>query len=434
MASNMAHAIGSILSVALLTSAGGPAKHWQIGQTGYRLAEVQAELGVLGFDAGPVNGHVSERMLQAADDYVAAFGLLPKTSVRADLKKTIQALGTVPSGTHGTLVLAIQNDLRVLGLYSGPLNGQWSPQLKGAIGAFDKKMGQPADDTLSASTLTLIAHMTAVRVTARHHWTYRVRPGDTMSALAFASGLPYRGFAAANNHNGAQLDVGQTIHWRTASPATPKKSGSHSAPGGSKSPAPPSSPPPQSGGATGILANLKPISDLVVYNPSARDAEALMEAEQGDKVSVDVAVSGQWALTHPRLMRTLSRLGNELDLNGYSGQSLNSLPAWGVKQELTWGLHAFQDSLGRAPTFVITEAPPNTTVKSAADALKLVAMSPTEVLSSGTNATKKTEAVLLSQPNRVVEVAEPLNWSKLFRDLKAKSFVFETLGQIWASE
>ncbi len=434
MASNMAHAISSILSVTLLTSAGSPASHWQIGEKGYRVAEVQAQLGVLGFDAGSVDGQVSERMLQATDDYVAAFGLLPKTPVRTDLTKTIQALGTVPSGTKGTLVLAVENDLRILGLYSGPLNGQWSPQLKRAIGGFDKKMGQPTDGTLSAHILSLIAHMTAVRVTARHHWAYRVRPGDTMSSLAFASGLPYQGFAAANNQHGAQLDVGQTIHWRTASPASPKKSRAHSIPGGTKSSAPSSSTPPQSGGSTGVLSNLKPISDLVVYNPSATEARALIQAEQSDNVSVDVAVSGQWALTHPTLMHTLSRVGNELDLNGYSGQRLNSLPAWGVKQELSWGLHAFQDSLGRAPTFVISDAAANTTVTSAADALKLVIMNPNDVITSGPNVTQKTETALLSQPNRVVEVSKPLNWSELFRDLKAKSFVFETLGQIWASE
>lgn len=433
MASNMAQAIGSILSVALLTSGGGPAKHWQVGDTGYRVAEVEAELGVLGFDAGPVNGRVSQRMLQGADDYVAAFGLLAHRSVRTDLKKTIKAMGTVPGGTHGTLVLAVENDLRMLGLYHGPLNGQWSSQLKTAIQTFDHKMGQPADGTLSPSILTLIAHMTAVRVTARHHWAYQVRPGDTMSSLAFASGLSYQGFLNANHQHGAQLDVGQTIHWHTARHVSSKTSRSPSTPRDSKSPTSSSSPS-QSGSSTGVLADLKPISDLVVYNPSASDVHSLMAAEEKAHVSVDVAVSGQWALTHPTLMHTLSRLGNELDLNGYSGQSLNSLPAWGVKQELTWGVHAFQDSLGRAPTFIISTAPPNSTVKSAADALKLVTMSPSEVLTSKKNRTERALAALLSHPNRVVEVSEPLDWPRLFRDLKAKSFVFETLGQIWAGE
>ncbi|NMP23332.1 peptidoglycan-binding protein [Sulfobacillus harzensis] len=434
MASNLGHVMSSILSIALVTSGGGSANFWQVGHSGYTVAEIQADLGVLGFNAGAVNGRVSGSLLQAADDYAAAFGLQSKAGIKTDLAVTLKVLGTVPSGTHGTVVLAVESDLKTLGLYHGPLNGQWSSALETAIKSFQTKLGQPGDGVLSAATLQNIAHLTAVRVTAQHHWSYQAQAGDTLRALAFAAGLPYQGFLNANNEHGSSLWAGQTIHWTTASakPSKPAQSPSPTAPNHKS---PPSSPTlPASPPSTGVLANLKPVADLVLLNPRTAEVRALIRAEESAHVSLDVSVSGQWALTHANLMQTLSRLGNELDLSGYSGENLNQLPGWGVQQELSWGMAAFQKSTGSAPTFLIMRAQPNQTVKQDADKLHLVAMAPNQVIRAQKQRTATTIAALLAKPNQVVEVTVPLNWSGLFHTLKGKGFVFETLGQIWAGE
>lgn len=430
-AANLLQTVSSILSLALLTSGGASAAAWQPGQTGYTVAEVQAELGVLGFNAGPVNGRVSSAMIRAAEDYSAAFGITPNTAFDVQLNHTINAMGTVPSSAHGTLILSVEDDLKTLGVYGGTLRGTDTSLLTQAISAFQKDAGLATTGTLTAGTLVAIAHLTAVHVTAHHHWPYHAQPGDSMAALAFAGHFPYAGFLRANNQHGSTLWAGQIIHWRTAKASTPSQTTQSP-----QSSSPASQSPTSSTGtpvSTGVLANLAPVSDLVVMNPSARDVEALATAEGVAGVSLDVSVSGQWALTHPGLMKSLVGLNNEVAINSYSGVNLNSLPAWGVKQELTWAVRAVQTETGTAPTFVLMGAHPNSTVIKAADTLTLIAMSPNVVLPADSSV-KAVDAALVSHPNQVVEVSGTMNWASLFASLKAKHFVFETLGQIWANQ
>ncbi|MCL5115987.1 MAG: polysaccharide deacetylase [Firmicutes bacterium] len=433
-AANLLQAVSSLLSVALLTSGGGSPASWSIGQEGYAQAEIQAELGVLGFNPGPVTGRVSEQMLKSADEYVATFGLQKNASFQSQLSATIHEMGTVPSGAHGALVLSVESDLSTLGLYHGTLNGQWSQSLTDALSTFEHQIGQANTQSLTASTLTTLAHLTAVAVTARHHWAYQAQPGDSLALLAFAAHLPYQGFALANNLHGTSLWAGQTINWKTAKAKAPATTPAKSAP-------PPSAAASPGGGgsstSTGVLANLKPVADLVVLDPSPSDVKALAAAEAAANVTVDVSVSGQWALLHAHLVKALAQLGNELAISGYSGDNLNALPKWGVTQELTWGVHAMASASGTAPTFYIGVEAPNATVTSVADGLNLVAMAPNTVVGEGRSVSGTTaalQAALLAHPNRVVEITGSVNWTALFAGLKAKHFVFETLGQIWANQ
>lgn len=431
MASNLSGTISSLLSLALLTSGGSSSHTWQLGSQGYQVAQIQADLGVLGFDPGPVKGVVTRKLLASADQYVTTFGINKDESLASQLDGTLSAMGTVPKNAQGPLMLAVQDDLKTLRLYHGPLDGHWSSQLSEAVGTFQGKVGVSVTGSLTANTLKEMAHWTAVSVTAQHHWLYQVQSGDTWSTLAWAAHLPVKRFTAANG--GGTLKVGKSVLWKA--PAPPSRS-----PGGHSASAPPSPPKPQPSAtpsvSTGVLANLNPVADLVLIDPTTSSVEALVASENQTAARVDVSVSGQWALTHPDLVQSLSHLGNEMAISGYSGANLNQLPPWGVTQELKWAVHAIESETGRSPSFLFTEQKPDLTVLKAAQSENLTALWADASVPPGgsvTQTTQSTVSVLLHHSNQAVSLQAPVNWSALFKELAQHHFVFETFGQIWAS-
>lgn len=429
----LAHAISSALSIALLTSGGSSPANWQAGAHGYVVAQVQAQLGVLGFNPGPVTGRMAPQLLQSADEYASAFGIKHQVPWAQQLNATIQAMGTVPTVTQGALVLSVEDDLAKLGLDSAPLTGQSSAQLTAAIKAFQQQVSLPETGTLTASTLASLAHWTAVRVTASHHWSYQAQPGDSLSLLAWAAQLPVAGFEAANNEHGTSVDQGQSIHWTTKVVHIPPSS----PPKRSTKPSSPTPPPTSSPGTTAVLANIRPVSDLVVMMPDANQVNSLLDAEAGTRVSVDVAVTGEWAELHPGLVKALEQAGNDVAVTGYSGKNLNTLPHWGVLQELNWAVHAVRSSTGQPPTFLFAVPRVDPAVSRAAGSLNLVSMS-AQVVVHNTAATASTtdqvQQALLGHPNQTVALEGAVDWPVLFRDLNGQHFVFESLSQIWAGQ
>lgn len=429
----LAHAISSVLSIALLTSGGSSPVNWQPGAHGYAVAEVQAQLGVLGFNPGPVTGEMSPRVVQSADEYAAAFGIKRRVPWTQQLDETIQAIGTVPTDTQGALVLSVEDDLAKLGFDSAPLSRQSSAQITSAVKAFQHQVGLPGTGTLTSSTLASLAHWTAVRTTASAHWPYQAQPGDSLSLLAWAAKLPPAGFEAANNEHGTLVEQGQIIHWTTKTVRTVPRT--HPSP---TSPPPPSTPPaaPNSG-TTAILANIRPVSDLVVMMPDSNQVNSLLGAEAGTRITVDVAISGEWAELHAGLVKALVQAGNGVAVTGYSGKNLNALPRWGVLQELNWAVHAARAATGQTPTFLFTLPRPDQTVSKVAQSLNLVPMS-AQVVVRGTafasNTATQLEQALLGHPNQAVVLQGSVDWPALFRNLNAQHFVFESLGQIWAGQ
>ncbi len=429
----LAHAISSVLSIALLTSGGSSPANWQAGAHGYTVAEVQSQLGVLGFNPGPVTGQMSPQLLQSADEYASAFGVKRRVPWAQQLDATIHAMGTVPTVTQGALVLSVEDDLGKLGLDSAPLTGQSAARLTAAIKAFQQQVALPQTGTLTAPTLASLAHWTAVRVTASHHWPYQAQPGDSLSLLAWAAQLPAVGFEAANNEHGTSVDQGQPIHWATKTITTPPSPPPKS-PTKPSSLTPPSSPTP---GTTAVLANIRPVSDLVVMTPDASQVNSLLDAEAGTRVSVDVAVTGEWAELHPGLVKALQQAGNDIAVTGYSGKNLNVLPRWGVLQELNWAVHAVRSSTGQSPTFLFAVQRADPVVIQAAGSLNLVPMSAQAVVhgSSALSATTaQLQQALLAHPNQTVALQGAVDWPVLLRDLNSQHFVFESLSQIWAGQ
>lgn len=458
----LSHGIGIVLSLALLGSAGSVSQPLTRGQSGYQVAEMQAELGVLGYDVGPVRGRVNSLLIRSAVDYETDFGLTAKEPFETQIAETLSMIGTVPINSGGALLLSVEDDLARLGLYHGTYSGDMNPGLESAIAAFQDEVSLPKTRTLTAATLQELAHYTAVRVTADHHWPYTAQPHDTLRLLAWAANLPLLGFARANDAHGSTVWVGQMIHWRTETPPQQPSSkisahsrGSSSSTNQEKSTTPPvqrskPSPPavskigynsapvgPTSSTPTiapGVLSNLKPLADLVMMNPRARAVESLLTAEEASNVTIDVAISGEWALLHQSLVKQLIAEGNELVLSGYASTNLNSLSSAAVLQELTWGKAALTRVAGTAPTFVMSNANPGTSVSQAAQKLGMVTMDANVIVDSHYVGAKALANLLMDHRNDVILVTGSTRFSSLFRDLAAHHFVFETLGQIWANQ
>ncbi|MCY0880285.1 MAG: hypothetical protein OWU84_15285 [Firmicutes bacterium] len=428
-----------LLSLALVSSAGNSAQPWQLGASGYAVAKTQADLGMLGYDVGPVTGVMNERTLSQAARFEAAFGVSPG-ALDARLATTVRSMGAVTGPLQGPVVLALESDLAQLGLYAGPYATRETPALSQALEQARQNLGLPATASISGTLLSAIAEATAIRVTARHDWTYRAQPGDTLSFLAWAAGLPLAGFERANPSPGNRVQVGQLIRWEVLAPppVVPKKTKT-TPPASRTQKSSPSRPiststlPP----VTGVLANLKPVSDLVVMNPTSKEASALIAAEDSSHEAVDVDVAGEWAVTHPQLMNALKALGNEIAISGYTGANLDALPRWGIAQELSWAQRAVAAEVGTPPTYLILAHRPTPSVRALASRDNLIIMTPSVVILSS-HSTRRTTAqvaaALLTHPNQIVVVNAPVRWRELFRELRRHHFVFETLGQVWASE
>ncbi len=431
MIANLSSTIAALMSAALLTSGGAPGHHWQLGQSGYAVARVQTQLGVLGFYPASVNGRVDRALLRAADSYVTRFGVGGSAPLTNQFSHPLAASGTVAKENIGPLTDAVEEDLRILRLYRGSMDRPWSSTIGQAVVTFQRRVGLSPSGSLTTKTLSALAHWTAVAVAARNHWRYVVMPGDSWSLLAWASDLPQSRLAAANGDN---LVAGQAIDWALAQPA--RQSPHPSSPPGNSTPPSTSLPPPAGSKAVvGVLANIRPISDLVLLNPNLQEVQSLCTAESRDKVAVDVAVEGEWALTHLTLVNELAKLGNTVAITSYSGANLKTLPAWGVHQELTWARQALGGLLGAFPQFLLTPSGDGETISAEAGRLHLVPITPAITLSLGSSAGANANTVaeaLLRHPNQVVATQGPINWMRLFSHLSARRFVFETLAQIWS--
>lgn len=412
--------VGSILSLSLITYGAPHQSHLAVGSTGLTIAQDQGYLDVLGFNAGPVTGTVNQATLDAAANYITQFGPSVKNTLNQKLQTTIQRVGPFSNHETGSGVLAVQDWLHQWNVYSGPLNGRMSTTLTTAVGTFQRDVGIPKTGQLNGPTLAELVHLAAVRTAYRRGWTYHAVSGDSMEALAFAVSIPLSTMEQANPQHGQHLWSGQRVHWRVPKPASP----------------PPSVSRPLSGvpSVTGVLSNIQPVAALVVMNPTSSQVRSLLKAQKGTHDLVDVSVTGQWALTHSALLNALAQAGDEIDVSGYTGQNLNTLPAWGVKQELLWSEKILSSVTGAPPTFVVGPSAPNGTVQGAAAELNLVPM-PVNTTLNGQASPQIVERALLAKSQGVVAIspAPGFQWKVLFRDLKQKHFVFLQLGQIWAS-
>ncbi len=440
--------VATILSLALLTPAGSNHPALNTGAKGVSVAQLQANLDLLGYDAGSVTGSVNGQTLNAIDHFITQWGLGAHTNLSQQVTRALNSIQPWPTPWHGTALLAAQDWLAGWHLYKGPLNGQWNTETKNALEKFLSDVGIQ-NSGITTADLSLMAHLEAIRVAYLHHWTYYAQPGDQLSQIAWTINMPVPTLQALNPAHGFILWVNQAVHWaksvstpvssKEPRPATQASGGLKNQKGKAKSqptktPQAVSSPTPVS---TGVFSNIRPVAALVLANPSLAQVQALVGVQSSWKGPVpllDVAVSGQWALLHPEWIKKLEQVGDEIDLTGYSGIALNQLPQSATAEELNWSAQAFHIIGVSVPTFVVGPWVPSAANKQAAVALNFSLMTPTTVVSASSAASLN---ALLHDPQGIVVAASsaiPQNFHKFFETLKDDHFSFLTLGQIWAQQ
>lgn len=436
MGYSTASLLAALLSLALV-SHGSPADPVLTASSpGITVAEFQSSLLGLGYDPGPISGQMDPETLMAAASFATQYGVSSKKTIVAEAASRFQQTTTSPRRWSPALTLNAQVWLQRWHLYSGPLSGRLNQATQKALVAFLKQMGL-STKSFTARDLRLLMHLETIRLAYNNHWVYRAEPGDSLSQIAFSINMPGSQLQALNPEHQGVLWVNQVVKWSglpktTTNPSPRTNTTSH------HSSTPPSSASTTSAPiTTGVLSNIRPVAALVILNPTTRQLQDLIQSQERTKKPIptlDVSLSGQWALLHASLVKTVVRLGDEVDISGYSGTSLVTLPPSAIGQELTWARRAFGDVLGTVPSFLVGSYTPSAALTAKASALGFIPMSPTVILRKGST---KLNQTLLAHPEGIVVVtgaAIPRHFLALFKRLATQHFVFLNLGQIWAQQ
>lgn len=431
MGYSTANLLAAILSLALI-SHGAPADPVLTATApGISVADFQTSLLGLGYDPGPVTGRMDPQTLMAAASFATQYGLSSKHSIVIQAQQRFQQTTSSPATWNAALALNTQVWLKRWHLYSGPLSGRMNAATKKALAVFSAKIGASTKHFTGADLRTMM-HLETIRLAYDNHWRYHAQPGDSLSQIALSIGVSLSRLEALNPEHNGVLWVNQVVKWYGSPPPITTSSTKATTPS-----EPPAASPTSASISTGALSNIRPVAALVILNPSVTQVEDLIRAQEeaGKPIPTpDISMTGQWALLHAPLVKTLSHLGDEVDVSGYSGTSLASLPQSAVTQELTWASQAFRDVLGTVPGFLIGAFTPSSKVIATATAKGFIPMSPSVVL---TKSSPSLSHVLTTHPQGIVVVtgaAIPKNFTALFEKLGASHFIFINLGQIWAQQ
>ena len=137
MAGISASLIATVLSMSLMAS--GTATPLQLKETDpVAVASLQANLDVLGFNAGAPNGHISASTYQAMTKFVTQFGQRSSEPINVQVAHIVRSLPDLGTHLSGASILAMQSWLARWRLYHGALNGQSSTVLIHAVPLSDR--------------------------------------------------------------------------------------------------------------------------------------------------------------------------------------------------------------------------------------------------------------------------------------------------------
>jgi soluble lytic murein transglycosylase-like protein len=173
-------------------------------------AGIQVALRAHGLYLGPIDGQVGPRTVAA----IRAFqhkAHLPVTGI-ADVKTRL-AMGplgrplfgerTLHAGDFGLDVAVLQFLLTKRGLYAGALDGYMGPQTAAALRRYQKRMRLLTDGVAGPRTRAALVLQNDVPVRAKPMLgaaaTYRVKAGDTLTAIARRHSTTVRALARVNH-------------------------------------------------------------------------------------------------------------------------------------------------------------------------------------------------------------------------------------------
>ena len=118
---------------------------------------LQQELVAAGYYTGDVDGVYGPLTVQAVEDLQEAAGLpvtgtVDKATAEA-LQTTLTELGGAAAQESVATTAAIQQTLKLVGFWDGPVDGVWTPELTSAVQAFQTELGVEPTGTVDAATI-----------------------------------------------------------------------------------------------------------------------------------------------------------------------------------------------------------------------------------------------------------------------------------------
>lgn len=118
---------------------------------------LQQDLTTAGYYTGPVDGIYGPLTVQAVEDLQAASGLpvtgtVDKATADA-LQGALAAIGGAAADASLASTAAVQQTLKLVGFWDGPVDGIWTPELTEAVKAFQTELGVEPTGTVDAVTV-----------------------------------------------------------------------------------------------------------------------------------------------------------------------------------------------------------------------------------------------------------------------------------------
>lgn len=132
---------------------------------------LQQDLAAAGYYQGAVDGVYGPQTVAAVEDLQKASGL-PVTgtvdkATAAALQAKLAALGGAAAQQDTATTAAVQQTLRLVGYWSGPVDGVWTPELTDALKSFQTKLGVEPTGTVDAATIAAFEKAIAAAKTAQ---------------------------------------------------------------------------------------------------------------------------------------------------------------------------------------------------------------------------------------------------------------------------
>jgi len=128
-------------------------------------AALQKSLTDAGYYKGEVDGVYGPETVDAVKALQKAHGL-PVTgtvdkAADAALQSDLQAKGGAAAQEGVASTAAVQQTLKLAGYWTGPVDGNWTPELTDALKSFQKALGVEPTGTVDAATIAALEHAIA---------------------------------------------------------------------------------------------------------------------------------------------------------------------------------------------------------------------------------------------------------------------------------
>src|SRR5204863_6339816 len=121
---------------------------------------LQTQLQLAGYYTGKIDGVYGTETVDAVkelqtDSGLPATGFVDRATALA-LDAKVQAIGSNATTQSLTQTAALQTVLKLAGYWTGPIDGEWTPELTDALKAFQTALGVPPSGAVDAATLNAL--------------------------------------------------------------------------------------------------------------------------------------------------------------------------------------------------------------------------------------------------------------------------------------